>query len=206
MKQISRPLAALAIALLAHPALAQNQPGAGGFGGNGLSGPAPTARPTTPDIIPAGVPGAAGTLGIATAPKLKKTNTGNPTTDLFAAINKGNYGDAQDAISRGADLNAQNPLGETPLDLAIALNQNSITFMLLSARNEGDAGQPVQTTSAAPAASTTPHPIHAKLHPIAAKAMASTAEAPAHAKATPAPAGNAGQPNVSVGFLGFGQK
>jgi ankyrin repeat protein len=121
---------------------------------------------------------------------------------LFAAINRGNYADAQDAISRGADLNAQNALGETPLDLAIALNQNSITFMLLSARNEGDAGQPVQTT----AITTTTHPTR-KLHPIPAKAMASTTtQAPAHAKAATTPTGSDGQPNVSVGFLGFSQK
>jgi hypothetical protein len=202
MTYISRTLAILAIGLLAHPARAQLQPGAGGLG-NGVSGPAPTPKPVIHDIAPPALPGAGNIEGIATAPKLKKAHTGDPTTDLFAAINKGNYADAQDAISRGADLNAQNALGETPLDLAIALNQNSITFMLLSARNEGDAGPPVPTS----AITTTTHPTR-KLHPIPAKAMASTTTpaAPAHAKAATTPAGNDGQPNVSVGFLGFSQK
>jgi hypothetical protein len=204
MTHIIRPATLLAIAFLAHPALAQMQPGPGGMS-NGINGPAPTPKPVAHDIAPAGVPGAAGTIGIATAPKLKKANTGNPTTDLFTAINHGNYGDAQDAISRGADLNAQNALGETPLDLAIALNQNSITFMLLSARNEGGSAPPVQATRA-----TTSHPTQPKLHPIPAEAEAEAriAEPAArpHAKPAPTPTGNAGEPNVSVGFLGFGQK
>jgi hypothetical protein len=202
MTYIFRSATLLAIAFLAQPAMAQMQPGPGGMG-SGINGPAPKAKPVVRDLAPAGVPGAAGTLGIATAPKLKKANTGNPTTDLFTAINHGNYADAQDAISRGADLNAQNPLGETPLDLAIALNQNSITFMLLSARNEGGSGPPVQAS----AVTKTP-PALPKLHPIPAKAEAGTTEQVRlpHAKITPAPAGNAGQPNVSVGFLGFSQK
>lgn len=182
------------------------QPGGSGFGGNGMSGPAPTARPVVHDVAPPALPGAGNIEGIATAPKLKKANTGDPTTDLFTAINKGNYGDAQDAISRGANLDAQNALGETPLDLSIALNKNPITFMLLSARNEGDSGQPVQAAGAnlaGPVTRAKPHAVTAKA--IAAKAMVSNA-APAHAKTATTPTGAGGEPNVSVGFLGFSQK
>ena len=92
------------------------------------------AQQRVPDIAPAGVPGAV-SAPLATGPRLRK-NIGDPTTALFNAIDKNDYSAAQDAVSRGADLNAQNPLGETPLDLSVALNRSAITFMLLAARNE----------------------------------------------------------------------
>lgn len=179
----------------------------GGGLGTGMGAATPTPRAVVPDIAPPALPGAGNVQGIATAPKLKKANTGDPTTDLFTAINSGNYADAQDAISRGADLTAHNPLGETPLDLSIALNQNSITFMLLSARNEGDSGQPMQATTTQ--TKTVGHKLPAKLHPIPVKVMetGASAKVPApRAKSVPVATGNAGQPNVSVGFLGFSQK
>lgn len=207
MRHILKSTALLAMVVFVHPALAQLAPGGGGGTGNlgtGMGAATPTPRPVTPDIAPPALPGAGNVQGIATAPKLKKINTGDPTTDLFTAINRGNYADAQDAISRGADLTAHNPLGETPLDLSIALNQNSITFMLLSARNEGDAGPPVKAASQAVG-----HKPVAKLHPIPAKAMETEPAAAApqpRAKSVPVASGNAGQPNVSVGFLGFSQK
>lgn len=215
MRHILQSTALLAMVVFVHPALAQLSPGGSGVGGNlgtGMGAATPTPRPVVPDIAPPALPGAGNVQGIATAPKLKKANTGDPTTDLFTAINRGNYGDAQDAISRGADLTAHNPLGETPLDLAIALNQNSITFMILSARNEGDAGQPVQANSQAKAVG---HKMPAKLHAIPAKAMEPSAPMPAavpksvpqaRPKPVPVATGDAGQPNVSVGFLGFSQK
>jgi hypothetical protein len=209
MRHILQSTALLAMVVFIHPALGQISPGASGVGGGlgtGMGAATPTPRPVVPDIAPPALPGAGNIQGIATAPKLKKANTGDPTTDLFTAINSGNYADAQDAISRGADLTAHNPLGETPLDLAIALNQNSITFMILSARNEGDAGPSVQATSQAKAVG---HKPPAKLHAIPAKAVEMNAPAPVpapRAKPVPVATGGAGQPNVSVGFLGFSQK
>jgi hypothetical protein len=151
------------------------------------------------------------TGGIATAPKLAKVNSGDPTTDLFTAINANNYGDAQDAISRGADLNAQDPLGESPLDLSIALNHNNITFMILSARNE--AGSSPTTNGPAyslAAPSKTPAKKAAAAKPSVHTVPVKMATSPAPAKPAPTPTANAatdpGQANVSVGFLGFGQK
>jgi len=142
----------LAQGLLAPAARAQEVP-------NGQSGPEVQPKAETPDIAPPALPGAGEVSGIATAPKVAKQNQGDPTTELFTAINADDYNAAQDAISRGADLTAQNQLGETPLDLSIALNQNSITFLLLGARNEDGESQAV------PAAVTgVPGPGVAKFH------------------------------------------
>ena len=104
-----------------------------------MGGNAPQPRQRVPDIAPAGVPGAA-TAPLATRPSLRKPGTGDPTAALFTAIDKNDYASAQDAVSRGANLNAQNPLGETPLDMSVALNRSTITFMLLAARNEEGGG------------------------------------------------------------------
>ncbi|MBR2125059.1 MAG: ankyrin repeat domain-containing protein [Acetobacter sp.] len=58
-----------------------------------------------------------------------------PTTALFNAINRGDAIAAREAINRGADMNGHNILGQTPLDMSIDLNRNSITFLLLSLRD-----------------------------------------------------------------------
>ncbi len=57
-----------------------------------------------------------------------------PNETLFDAINRGDMATARDALSRGADLNARNVLGMTPLDLAVDLGRNDIAFLLLSMR------------------------------------------------------------------------
>jgi len=162
---------------------------------------APTAKATTPDdIAPPALPGASGVPGLATAPVLRKAITGDPTTALFVAINNSDYNAAQDAISRGANTDAQNDLGETPLDLSVALNRNSITFLLLSARNEsGETGaapapMPMAMTQPAPAVPgrAVHHPLHTKSGHIAT-VSASVAPPPMNAP-----------PNPGAGFLGFG--
>jgi len=176
------------------PALAQmDQPGATGM--NSGAG-APQPRAAAPDIAPPALPGAGESPGLATAPVLQKPAIADPTTALFAAVNSGDYNAAQDAVSRGADPDAQNALGETPLELSIALNRNSITFMLLSARNEGGGS------------SDTPAP------PIPATPTGTTHQV---YKATPArmvtppppmdavPGNNPGVPDQQAGFLGFGK-
>jgi hypothetical protein len=168
---------------------------------NGQNGPEVTPRAPTPDIAPPALPGAGEAPGIATAPKVAKADQGDPTTELFTAINANDYAGAQDAISRGADLRAQNPLGETPLDLSIALNQNSITFLLLGARNEDGASVPVPAERPA----TTKHHVYSHAMP------ASMGTPPMPEPATRAPAqtvtgNNPGTPDASAGFLGFGPK
>jgi hypothetical protein len=162
---------------------------------NGNNGPSVQPKAPTPDFAPPAIPGAGSPSGIATAPKVAKANQGDPTTELFTAVNANDYNNAQDAISRGADLTAQNPLGETALDLSVALNHNSITFLILGARNE-DGPPPVVATKM---------PVNGKALPMQASVETSPMPAPA-----PAPArvmGNdPGTPNASAGFLGFGPK
>ncbi len=159
----------------------------------GGGGQTPQPRADTPDLAPPALPGVAGAPGLATAPAAAKAKTGDPTTDLFVAVNNNDYGAAQDAVSRGADINAQNALGETPLDLSIALNNNSITFMLLSARNEGGgSGAPP-----APVAASQPVSHSGKPKPVAVKLVTTPRSI--------APVGNnPGTPDPAAGFLGFG--
>ncbi len=190
---------ALAV-VLAGPAVAQLVPSGEG------SGPAaaPAARAPAPDVAPPALPGFGDQPGLATAPSVQKPATGDPTTALFTAVTNGDYNAAQDAVSRGADLNAQNPLGETPLELSVALNRNSITFMLLSARNEaGDDDAPVSDPMPVTAA---PLPYHHHHHDQAVPVASVTAPAAVPLASQNAARGNnPGVPNPSAGFLGFGQ-
>ncbi len=194
MKHLRLPVLGLVLAVGAAPALAQMSPNPGLTGGNA---PQPQAR--TPDIAPPALPGAGSPAPLATGPKLQQPASGDPTTALFAAINKGDYNAAQDALSRGADLNAHDQFGETPLDLSIALNRNTITFLLLQTRNElgaqsGPVGQPWTLDAPVPA----PKP---KPHHMAAPAVEAGPRA-----ATPMGVANPGTPNPQAGFLGFGAK
>ncbi|WP_298285718.1 ankyrin repeat domain-containing protein [Acidocella sp.] len=159
-------------------------------------GGAPQPQPQQMDKAPPALPGI--TTPTPTVQTTHTANLGDPTQALFAAVNSGDYAAAQDALSRGADLTAQNQFGETPLDLAIALNRTNISFLILETRNElaaqggttGPVGKPwtLSKTTAQPA------PAHTRaLAPHARPAL----------KAAAAPASNAGQANQPAGFLGF---
>ena len=78
-----------------------------------------------------------------------------PTDALFDAINRGDIATARDAISRGADLQGQNILGMTPLELSVDLGRNDISFMLLSMRAADD-GRSRQAPAARTTAKTPP--------------------------------------------------
>jgi hypothetical protein len=172
--------------LIAGPAAAQ-MAGPGGVGGPGSPDGTPTPQPRVPDIAPPGAPGI-GAAPLATAPGIVKATTGDPTTALFAAVNSGDYNAAQDAVSRGANIDAQNALGETPLELAIALNRTQITFLLLANRND-----------TAVASGPPPAPSH-----TAAKHVVRVSTPPV--KITPPAMGNqTGTPDPKAGFLGFGK-
>jgi hypothetical protein len=189
------------------PAFAQMSMGGGGMGGMAGgpgAGGAPTPRAHVPDIAPPALPGA-GSAPLATGPVMQKLTTGDPTAALFAAINSGNYSSAQDAISRGANMNAENGLGETPLDLAIALNRTNITFMLLAARNEmggndGTATPVVMTTPGTHSKTRKPH-----ITPVTTNIRSVTETAPKYTT-VPVMEDNPGTPNPSAGFLGFDPK
>ncbi|GEN14134.1 hypothetical protein NCH01_05650 [Neoasaia chiangmaiensis] len=71
----------------------------------------------------------------------------NPTAALFDAINRGSLGAAKEALNRGADMSGKNVLDQTPLDMAIDLNRNDITFLLLSMRTYNPDGRLATTTT-----------------------------------------------------------
>jgi len=183
----------LVLSLAAAPAMAQLSGGPGGSSG------APQPQAPVHDIAPSGVPGA-GDVPVATGPNLAKPSSGDPTQELFTAVNAGDYNSAQDALSRGANLSAQNAFGETPLDLSVALNRSSITFLLLAARNE--TGGNDTDAGAAPVLPVSPghHHHHLAVTPVTDESK------PAPAPAAPVMGNNPGTPNPSAGFLGFGNK
>jgi hypothetical protein len=196
----------VALTITAAPAMAQLAAGGGsgsgmGSGIGGLTNKAPTPLPRTPDTAPAALPGAP-LPQVATGPVLTKPDTGDPTTELFAAITKGDDSAAQSALGRGADLNAQNQFGETPLDLAIALNRTSIAFLLLQTRNElsaqGAGSEPIGAPWLLDQPSTPPTKEKAAYQPPLAPKPA-----PSPYAGQPA---NTGTPDPNAGFLGFAPK
>nr|WP_295738625.1 ankyrin repeat domain-containing protein [uncultured Acidocella sp.] len=210
MRNVHSLALGVALCAFAAPAFAQMAGGMGsGLGMGGVAGsPAPKMQPRQPNIAPSGLPGVGNMAPPSTGPQLKAPIGGDPTQELFTAISKNDYGSAQDAISRGAQLSAKNQFGETPIDMSIALNRNAITFLLLGSRNEiaaqgggGTMGQPwtLNNTPSAPAKSSKQAKSHKQAPPPAMQP----------AKASPAPHyGNAGTgtPDPQAGFLGFGPK
>lgn len=213
-------LLSLAVALGQSPAQAQTP---------SLLNPGPvvgTARPAPPPPpAPPGLPGAVGNTGTPAPPPAAESGL-SPTDALFDAINRGDLGAAREAIGRGAQLDAKNLLGMTPLELAVDLNRNDIAFLLLSIEHEGRAA--ASSAGASPALSVPPAPAAVPTTPAAAKAAPGTLDAnesvaalllagqpaPGTPIARPAPPHGAepaalppsgsGSPNPAVGFLGFG--
>jgi hypothetical protein len=174
-------------------AFAQMSPG-------GMHGPQLQPRGSDETPLPAAVPGV-GDRNLQTSQNVAKPQTGDPTAQLFAAINSGNFNSATDAISRGADLNAQNALGETPIALSVALERNSITFLLLAARNVSgggfpDANAPSSPVAAAPAMRASS--LHRTVAPPAVPVR--LVEQPRHPVG---PVSATGTPDANSGFLGF---
>ncbi|MGH7078112.1 MAG: hypothetical protein ACREFU_08430, partial [Acetobacteraceae bacterium] len=97
--------------------------------------PARAAPPLPP---PPGLPGAVHSSGTPAPPAPSESGL-SPTASLFDAINRGDLGAAREAIGRGAQLDAKNVLGMTPLELAVDLDRNDIAFLLLSIEHEGRA-------------------------------------------------------------------
>jgi hypothetical protein len=130
--------------------------------------------PAIPGAIAAGAP----------APALHSPSEMSPNDALFDAINRGDGAGARDAMNRGAQLDAKNVLGQTPLDAAIEANRNDITFMLLSLRGStlGAVLRPHATLASATPAR------HGPLHAVA------------HLATRPA---DPGTPNPAAGFNGF---
>ncbi len=128
-----------ALSLGAPAALAQAF-GGGGAGSNGFSPPVPS-RPLPPRAPPAppALPGATSQQPAAPAQHLPTDLP--PTEALFDAIDRGDMPAAKDALARGADLNADNVLGMTALEMSVDLGRNDITFLLLSLRGASPAAR-----------------------------------------------------------------
>jgi hypothetical protein len=189
-------LAALALALPGGallPSLAHAQ-----FAGSEVLGGSPQAQQPTAKLPPA-LPGAAARRGTP-APAQQVPSDMSPNDALFDAINRGDVATARDALSRGAQLDAHNVLGMTPMELAVDLGRNDIAFLLLSMRNGGE--QPSKAAAAPAPAGPAPAPAkppvrkaaQARPAPVAPPAPPQQARLFAHDGGTPVP---------SLGFLGF---
>ena len=115
----------------------------------------------------------------------------NPTDALFDAINRGSLGAAKEALNRGADMTGHNELGQSPLDMAIDLNRNYITFLLLSMRTFSDSDPHFASNSLEEGGDDMP--------PLTMPRHGST-----HASADRRYDASGGHAEPSVGFLGFG--
>jgi hypothetical protein len=184
-------LAGFVLALPAHAQIGGGTPTVGAIP-TGKAGGVPKEAVKTPE--PAALPGARSSGG--PAPLTKAPSEMGPTEALFDAVNRGDRPAVQEAVTRGADLNARNVLGLTALELAIDLSNNDVAFLLLSLRDAG-AGAPrgkgtkVAAPAAAPAAAKRPVPA-----PV--KTVAAVREA------APRQHSDGGAPVPSAGFLGFG--
>jgi hypothetical protein len=175
------------------PLGAINQPGHGRGGiNNNQAAPQPQ-----PNALPGSKP------ATAAAPATRLPTDMSPNDAMFDAINRGDVAAARDALNRGADMDARNILGMTPMELSVDLGRNDISFLLLSLRPE-DRGA-VSTASAA-----LPGPSSGKQPPakrVSAHQKKAAQAAPVRRQELPPPrlfANDGGTPNPSAGFLGFG--
>ncbi len=164
--------------------------GAGGGGGDAADDDAKAAAAA--NAPPPALPGAVS--NDPAAPSGHAATDMDPTAALFDAINRGDLTAAKEALSRGADLAGTNVLGEKPIESAIDLNRNDITFLLLSMRNNDE--QPAQVQVAADTArGTADKPGH-----LAIRGRSSTAVEQASYAGSRADGGAA---KPEIGFLGF---
>ncbi len=202
----------LLLPVLAAPAFGQ---GLGSIGTGQKNGGAPQGN--TPEVKkeapPPAVPGARAEP-TAIAPADRNAAELPPTEALFDAINRGDLPTARDAINRGADLNGINVLGLTPLELAVDLSRNEISFVLLTLRggngystSRAPAPPPPQTRAERQAADRAARAIaHGDKTDDFAGTTGGRAVRPAANSAPQAArlfAGQGGTPIPQVGFLGF---
>ncbi|UPG72540.1 ankyrin repeat domain-containing protein [Roseomonas gilardii subsp. gilardii] len=169
-------------------------------------------QPNTPGAAPAmappPLPGAGNGPGGA-IPSDKPVASMSPNDELFDAITRGDMAAARDAVSRGADLEARNVLGLTPIDAAVDRGRNDIAFYLLSARASfrpsGPSSPPPREAAAprsGPSRSAAPREAARGRSPDSASSPRPTRTAE-QAPGGRAPAGNGGTPRPEAGFLGF---
>ena len=211
-------LSPLLLPVLARPAAAQASIGSSSDGGGGSVGvPSFGPQKGVPrgpkrEPAPPALPGARAEP-TAVAPADRSAADLPPTEALFDAINRGDLPTARDAINHGADLNGTNVLGLTPLELAVDLGRNEISFLLLSLRgsngfNTTRGPAPVAAQSRAAAARAERDAARTAAREARAGREAAAAR-PAATSGGPAPqaprlfAGQGGTPVPQAGFLGF---
>ena len=188
------------------PALAQSSitggmlgPGSatsGGGGGQQSSRPQPRR--------PAALPGTR-TERLDPAPLDRMPSDMAPNEALFDGINRGDMASVKDAVSRGADMNAHNILGLTPIDLSVDLGRNDITFLLLSLRGADNGAAPPASSRARPGSAKADLQALAKTDTKAAKSAKGAREVSPAPPASPKLfANDGGAPIPDAGFLGFG--
>jgi len=149
----------------------------------------PAAAPSpTPSSKAASAPAAAATVNDASL---------GPNEALFDAISRGDLDAARDAVARGADMNAENALGQKPVDASIDLGRNDITFMLLAQRPLTAVAESEPSTPIAPAP---PAPAPRRQFGASHRQVAAQ---PVEQVAENKPAADPGTPQPAVGFLGF---
>lgn len=195
-----------ALALSPADALAQGFAGRGpGQALSGLGGSTfqPSRRPP-----PAALPGLVARGNVEPIPADPNANL-PPTAALFDAISRGDIAAARDAVSRGADTEAKNVLGLTPLDAAVDQGRNDIMFFLLSLRSGRSNPQSAEDTTRSAFSGQPPAPPSRpeRNNRTARASREPTPPVPTPASAKPnAPrlwANDGGAPNPGVGFLGF---
>ncbi|PWS37951.1 hypothetical protein DFH01_01145 [Falsiroseomonas bella] len=193
---------AVLLPLLALPGLIP----AGEAAAQGMIRPPP--RDNAPLAPAPALPGLSSRQSVAPIPAGENTGDMSPNAALFDGIMRGDLAAVRDAVSRGADLNARNALGLTPIDAAVDRGRNEIAFYLLSARDLTRGGPP---PAPGPGGLDAPPPEAARRANAARRDAALTAAARASARnqapATPRSArlwandGGSAQPDI--GFLGF---
>ncbi|MGC8523357.1 MAG: hypothetical protein ACP5M5_03610 [Acidibrevibacterium sp.] len=197
----------LATGLVPHGAFAQvATPGLGGAGGGaggapGGAGPAGSnaSDKEAPALAPA-LPGAVSTTD-QVAPASKPAAEMSPNDALFDAIERGDLAGVRDALSRGAQLNAHDVLGETPLELAVDLGWHAIAFTLLSMRGAASGDNNAQNGVADISVLSRSESKMAALTRLPEAAPRGGHAAPAGAIATEI--AFTGTPDPAAGFLGF---
>jgi len=204
---MKRILPFLLLPLFSLPAAAQLSGGAGGI--RPTPGTSPKGSAVKREAPPPAVPGARAEP-TAVAPADRNAADLPPNEALFDAINRGDLATAKDAINHGADLNSTNVLGLTPLELAVDLGRNEISFLLLTLRG----GNGYTTSGGPPAATPQSRAAAARAERDAGRTAAretraereAVAARPGAGPSLQAPrlfAGQGGTPVPQAGFLGF---
>ncbi len=178
------------------------QIGGGGNGpqlGSGGHSTASKQEADTPALpAPEAVPG--DKARAPAAPATRSSGDMSPNEALFDAINRGDLSAARDALNRGAELDAVNILGMTPMELSVDLGRNDISFLLLSIR--GDTADAAASAPARGQAAAVKVGQTAKPSPKAA--ITARVAVPRKPVVTPKLfANDGGTPLPAVGFLGF---